>query len=85
MPEASDTQGVLRQNLADAGCSLEIIQRCMTLAQEKECVKLMHVLTSHRRALLDTVHQSEKQIDCLDYLLYTLEKQHQSNNIQEEF
>jgi hypothetical protein len=75
MPNASDTQGMLRQNLIDAGCGTDAVQTCMALAQEKKTAELMRVLSQHRRALLDTLHRSEKRIDCLDYLLYTLEKQ----------
>ena len=50
----------------------------MALAQEKKTAELMRVLSRHRRTLLDTLHQSEKRIDCLDYLVYTLEKQNKS-------
>ena len=35
----------------------------------------MRVLSRYRKSLLDAVHQNEKRIDCLDYLLYSLEKQ----------
>ena len=75
MPEASDTQGILRQNLVDAGCSPELIRQCTALVQQKETAELMRVLSCHRRMLLDTVHQNEKRIACLDYLIYNLEKQ----------
>ena len=75
MAEASDTQGILRQNLLDAGCGSDTVQRCMALAQTKNTPELMRILAQHRRALLDTVHLSEKRIDCLDYLIYQLEKQ----------
>lgn len=78
MPNASDMQGMLRQNLIDAGCGTDAVQTCMALAQEKKTAELMHVLFQHRRTLLDTLHQSEKRIDCLDYLVYTLEKQNKS-------
>ena len=78
MPNASDTQGMLRQNLIDAGCGMDAVQTCMALAQEKKTAELMRVLSRHRRTLLDTLHQSEKRIDCLDYLVYTLEKQNKS-------
>ncbi len=74
MFHATDTDGILRQNLVDAGCSPEIIQQCMELAREQNQAELMRVLSSHRRMLLNAVHQNEKRIDCLDYLLYTLEK-----------
>ena len=76
MPRAADTDGVLHQNLVDAGCGPETVRQCMTLARRRDQAELMRVLSCHRRALLDMLHQSEKQIDCLDYLVYTLEKQH---------
>ena len=75
MPEATDTQGILRQNLIDAGCSPETVRQCAVLAQREENGELMRVLSRHRKALLDAVHQNEKRIDCLDYLIYRLEKQ----------
>ena len=75
MPEASDTKGIFRQNLIDAGCSPELVRQCATLVQQKETSELMRVLSRHKKGLLDTVHQNEKRIDCLDYLIYHLEKQ----------
>lgn len=75
MPEASDARGILRQNLLDAGCSGDTVRRCMELAGKREREELLRVLSHHRRELLDLVHQSEKQIDCLDYLVFQIEKQ----------
>ncbi len=75
MPNAADTDGILRQNLVDAGCGPEIIRQCMALARKRDQAELMRILSRHRRTLLDTVHQNEKRIDCLDYLVYTMEKQ----------
>lgn len=74
MPEASDTKGILRQNLIDAGCSQEVVQRCMDLARGKKTAEMKRILAGHRRTLLDTVHAEQKKIDCLDYLVYTLDK-----------
>ncbi len=31
-------------------------------------------LAKHRRVLLDALHREQKRIDCLDYLVYTIEK-----------
>lgn len=77
MPHAADTDAILRQNLVDAGCRPDIVRQCMALAQKQDQSELIRVLSLHRRALLDTLHQSEKQIDRLDYLVYTLKKQRQ--------
>ena len=76
MPEASDIKGIFRQNLIDAGCGPELVRQCAALVRQNETSELMRVLSRHRRSLLDTVHQNEKRIDCLDYLIYQLEKQH---------
>ncbi len=75
MAKASDTEGALYQNLLDAGCGEDTLQRCMGLAREQKHSELLHVLSRHRRTLLDLVHQIEKKIDCLDYLMYQIEKQ----------
>ena len=75
MPHAADTDGILRQNLIDAGCGPDTVRQCMALARKPDPSGLMRVLSRHRQTLLDALHRNEKQIDCLDYLVYTLEKQ----------
>ncbi len=75
MAEASDKQGILLQNLEDAGCSQEMIQDCMGYAQEHRERELLQALTCHKKSLLDTVHGCYKKIDCLDYLIYQLSKE----------
>lgn len=81
MPEASDAQGILRQNLLDAGCSADTVQRCMDLAGKQERGELLRVLSCHRRELLNSVHEGEKRIDCLDYLVYQIERQENKSNL----
>lgn len=75
MPDASDTQGILRQNLIDAGCDQALVQRCIALTHEEKTIELLRILSRHRRALLDTIHLRQKQIDCLDYFVYKLKKE----------
>ena len=75
MPEASDTQAILRENLKDAGCDQDMICRCEVLAQGENKAELMRALSLHRKALLDAVHENQRRIDCLDYLIYQLKKQ----------
>lgn len=75
MPEVLDTRESLRQNLVDAGCGEELIGRCMELAREGKTAQVRQLLAYHRQRLLDGIHQGEERIDCLDYLLYQMEKQ----------
>jgi hypothetical protein len=37
-----------------------------------EQAKQMVLLKKHRNSLLDKIHEDQKAIDCLDYLLYRI-------------
>ena len=80
MPEASDAQAILRENLKDAGCGPDMICRCEVLAQGEKKAELMRALSLHRQTLLDAVHENERRIDCLDYLIYQFEKQNKKTS-----
>lgn len=75
MTEANDTHDSIYQNLMDAGCSEGTIERCMALVHEKNISALLKQLSNHRKHLLDKVHVHQKEIDCLDYLIYSLKNQ----------
>lgn len=76
MSEASDTMGILHQNLIDAGCSKDLIETCMELAKANKWKHLLPLLSKQRINLLDSVHDGQKQIDCLDFLVYSINKKH---------
>ena len=60
------------QNLIDAGCDEKTItgvENCKSVKDE------LRLLEKHRAALLDRSHEVNRQIACLDYLLYALEKE----------
>lgn len=63
------------QNLKDAGCSAQCIKRFLFLEREEEKQEQLKLLATHRRQLLKKVHEVEQQINCLDYLVYRLEKE----------
>lgn len=58
------------QNLKDAGCEQSFIDEFLKL---EKCSQL-NMLTKHRINLLDKLHRSQKQIDCLDYLIFNLKQ-----------
>ena len=75
MPDyMNDTNAVL-QNLKDAGCDDEVVKTFMELAETGEKQKQYRLLEKHRRDLLDKVHNKERQIDCLDYLVFQMKKE----------
>lgn len=75
MAEAHETSKIVYQNLIDAGCDEVTTDKCMRLLQLGKKSDIMSILSKHRATLLDSVHKGQKQIDCLDYLVYSLKKQ----------
>lgn len=71
MAEASDTKQLLYQNLKDAGCDSEILKQCLALVLDRNISELLNLLAKHRKHFLDQVHIRHKEIDCLDYLIYS--------------
>lgn len=74
MPNASDNNAVLRENLRDAGFSKAKIEDIMAMLNDNNRQALDTLLTQHRRNLLGKVHLYTQQLDCLDYFIYILKK-----------
>ena len=70
----SDTKAVV-QNLKDAGCGGAVVDEFIKLLETGEKEKQFKLLEKHRRFLLENVHSREKQIDCLDYLIFRMRKE----------
>lgn len=64
----------LIQNLKAAGLEEEQIAEYLSCWRAGETREQLKLLAAKRAVLLDHVHQKEKQIDCLDYLVYQIEK-----------
>ena len=62
------------QNLKDAGCSKDVIECCISCLNNGRKEELLRRLENHRKGLLHKVHEGEKQIDCLDYLVYQIDR-----------
>lgn len=75
MAEASDFLGMIYQNLKDAGCDAQTTEECMTLVKLGNYSGLLPILLVYRKTLLGTVRLGQKQIDCLDYLIYKIQKE----------
>ena len=60
------------QNLKDAGCAADIIECCIACMEQGKKNELLKQLEEHRKGLLHKVHEEEKHIDCLDYLVYQI-------------
>lgn len=71
------TQEDLVQNLKDAGCSEKTISDFLEDMTQEKLPEGLRLLQRHRRVLLDELHRDQRRIDCLDYLVFLLEKQKQ--------
>ena len=65
----------IKQNLIDAGCTPSVIEKFFSYMEKNEKENQMILLEEQRRKLLDDVHDGEKKIFCLDYLMYQMQKQ----------
>lgn len=61
------------QNLKDAGCTDEMVEKFMDLQANEDEEQQIRLLSSHRKHLLEELHREEKRIDCLDYLIYQMQ------------
>lgn len=75
MAEATDTLGIIYQNLKDAGCDERLTEQCMSFVKTGNAYKMLPILKKYRSSLLGAVRSGQKQIDCLDYLIYKLQKE----------
>lgn len=61
----------VRQNLLDAGCGENTIKQFFESAGADG---KLQVLRTYRKQLLESYHREAKKIDCLDYLIYAIER-----------
>lgn len=67
--------------LIDAGCNTEFINKFQTMQKDSTLKEQITMLNLQRTKLLDNLHKYQKQIDCLDYLVYQLKKSQKEEGI----
>ncbi len=65
----------IEQNLKDAGCTSSMMKKFFSYMEHGEKENQILLLEEQRKKLLDDVHDGEKKIFCLDYLMYQMQKQ----------
>lgn len=60
------------ENLEDAGCDDSVIGQFLKMGNEQKRQEQLRLLSCHRKTLLNVVHENQKRIDCLDYLIHKL-------------
>lgn len=69
---AYGSKAAIIQNLKDAGCSQETIDCCIACLDTGRKKELLERLEKQRKGILDKIHKGQKQIDCLDYLVFQI-------------
>lgn len=62
------------QNLKDTGCTPKTIEEICRLHGNGQVQDAVKVLRIHRCSLLESLHENQKKIDCLDFLVWCMEK-----------
>lgn len=60
------------ENLKDAGCSEELICKCIQLEESRQECAMLCLLKKHRSEILEDIHEGQRKLDCLDYLVYKM-------------
>lgn len=63
------------ENLADAGCSAKEIDTAKSLCEAGQVDALIIHLRKCRCHLMDELHQSQRKVDRLDYLVYSVQQE----------
>lgn len=65
----------IRRNLSDAGCSASQIVQFLELEEQRKRQEQYQMLSRQRALLLKELHQDQFRIDCLDYMVFTMQKE----------
>lgn len=72
--DAQETRQAITQNLVDAGCGEDLIGQFWQLMAAGKRREMLALLAGHRKCLLDLCHGAQRKIDCLDYLVYQMNR-----------
>lgn len=71
---AKSVESAAERNLRDAGCGDDFIREFTNLGRSGKETEQWRLLSRRRAELLDDLHESQRRIDCLDYLIYKRRK-----------
>lgn len=72
MDKIQEKDFLLLRNLKDAGCDAEQIEKFFQLQQAGKTRGQLRLLSGQRNLLLKNLHENQRKIDSLDYLLYSM-------------
>lgn len=70
MAEIADSTADLKQCLKDIGCDENTVKEF----RDSDKSSRIRILKKHRRNLMDSVHENQKRVDRLDYIIDKIER-----------
>ena len=70
-----ENKSAVKRNLLDAGCSHQSAAFVEQLVQADRLSDALHEMKVIRCDLMEALHQSQRRVDCLDYLIRKTEKE----------
>ena len=77
-----DREADLIQSLKDSGCDDETVNRINSLYQAGYIDDAIRGLRSFRGGLMDQLHKSQAKVDCLDFLVYRMQKEVKKTSVK---
>lgn len=74
MAEAAEEDILVLRNLKDAGCDTLTVEKFLQLKEARKTKEQLRLLSCHRNSLLQKVHENQKKIDCLDFLIFSMKQ-----------
>lgn len=71
----SEYEKSIIRNLRDSGCGEDTIKAFVENFRGEKLSEGLKLLEAHRRVLLNELHEEQKRLDCLDYLVYKIKKE----------
>lgn len=68
-------KSTVSQIFSDAGCSRTAVCEIESLQNNGKKREAIILLTAHRKKLLEKLHIKQRNLTCLDYLIYTLKQE----------
>ena len=68
-------KSTVSHTLSDAGCSRTAVCEIESLLNNGKKREAIILLTAHRKKLLEKLHIKQRNLTCLDYLIYTLKQE----------
>ena len=69
LKEGEMTAERMRQTLADAGCDSRQTNRILRIHEHGSERELMHALKKYRCELMESLHEKQKRVDRIDFLI----------------